>query len=90
MSHNIVINPLKCIFLIFIIVSCSTLVEDENMNKNNVIYKISSIDSNFSNLETLLFVDINTQSLLLIKKVQFWSNIVYLPLIMVQVVKKTV
>ena len=30
--------------------------------------KIQSIDSNFSNLETLLFVDIDTQSLLHIKK----------------------
>ena len=68
MSHNIVINPLKIIFLLFIMASCSTLVEDENMNKNNVIYKIRSIDSSFSNLETLLFVDIDTQSLLHIKK----------------------
>ena len=68
MSLNIVINPLKIIFLLFIMASCSTLVEDENMNKNNVIYKIRSIDSNFINLETLLFVDIDTQSLLHIKK----------------------
>ena len=68
MSLNIVINPLKIIFLFFIMASCSTLVEDENMNKNNVIYKIRSIDSNFINLETLLFVDIDTQSLLHIKK----------------------
>ena len=30
--------------------------------------KIQSIDSNFSNLDTLLFVDIDTQSLLYIKK----------------------
>ena len=68
MSHNIVINPLKTIFLLFIMASCSTLVEDESMNKNNVLYKIQSIDSNFINLETLLFVDIDTQSLLHIKK----------------------
>ncbi len=68
MSLNIVINPLKIIFLFFIMASCSTLVEDENMNKNNVIYKIRSIDSNFINLETLLFVNIDTQSLLHIKK----------------------
>ena len=68
MSHNIVINSLNFIFLLFIIASCSTLVEDENMNKNKIIYKIRSIDSNFINLETLLFVDIDTQSLLHIKK----------------------
>ena len=68
MSQNIIINSVKFIFLLFIIASCSTLVEDENMNKNNVIYKIRSVDSNFSNLETLLFVDIDTQSLLHIKK----------------------
>ena len=37
MSLNIVINPLKIIFLLFIMASCSTLVQDENMNKNNVI-----------------------------------------------------
>ena len=68
MSHNTVINPLKIILLLFLIASCSTLVEDKNTNKNNVMYKIQSIDSNFSNLETLLFVDIGTQSLLYIKK----------------------
>ena len=68
MSHNIVINSLKIIIFLFIIASCSTLVEDKNMNKNNVMYKIQSIDSNFSNLETLLFVDIDSQSLLHIKK----------------------
>ena len=68
MSLNIITSPLKIIFLLFIMASCSTLVEDENMNKNNVIYKIRSIDSNFINLETLLFVDIDTQSLLHIKK----------------------
>ena len=68
MSLNVVINSLKIIFLLFVIASCSTLVEDENMNKNKVIYKIRSIDSNFTNLETLLFVDIDTQSLLHIKK----------------------
>ena len=62
MSLNIVISPLKIIFLLFLMASCSTLVEDENMNK------LQSIDSNFSNLDTLLFVDIDTQSLLHIKK----------------------
>ena len=67
MSRYILINPIKIIFLLFI-ASCSTLVEDNKMNKNNIIYKILSIDSNFSNLETLLFVDIDTQSLLHIKK----------------------
>ena len=68
MSHNTVINPLKIILLLFLIASCSTLVQDKNINKNNVMYKIQSIDSNFTNLETLLFVDIGTQSLLHIKK----------------------
>ena len=68
MSHNTIINPLKIILLLFVIASCSTLVEDKNINKNNIMYKIQSIDSNFSNIETLLFVDISTQSLLHIKK----------------------
>ena len=68
MSLNIEINPLKIIFLLFLTTACSTLVEDKNFNKINLIYKIQSIDSNFSNLETLLFVDIDTQSLLHIKK----------------------
>ena len=68
MSRYIVINPLKIIFLLIITASCSTLVEDKNLNKNNYMNKIQSIDSNFSNLETLLFVDIDTQSLLHIKK----------------------
>ena len=68
MSRYIVINPLKIIFLLIITASCSTLVEDKNLNKNNYMNKLQSIDSNFSNLETLLFVDIDTQSLLHIKK----------------------
>ena len=68
MSRYIVINPLKIIFLLIITASCSTLVEDKNLNKNNYMNKIQSIDSNFSNLDTLLFVDIDTQSLLYIKK----------------------
>ena len=68
MSRNIVTNPLIIIFLLIITASCSTLVEDEKFSKNNIINKIESIDSNFSNLDTLLFVDIDTQSLLHIKK----------------------
>ena len=68
MSRYIVINPLKIIFLLIITASCSTLVEDKNLNKNNYMNKLQSIDSNFSNLDTLLFVDIDTQSLLYIKK----------------------
>jgi hypothetical protein len=68
MSRYIVINPLKIIFLLIITASCSTLVEDKNLHKNNYMNKIQSIDSNFSNLDTLLFVDIDTQSLLYIKK----------------------
>ena len=68
MSRYFVINPLKIIFLLIITASCSTLVEDKNLNKNNYMNKLQSIDSNFSNLDTLLFVDIDTQSLLYIKK----------------------
>ena len=68
MSRYIVINPLKIIFLLIITASCSTLMEDKNLHKNNYMNKIQSIDSNFSNLDTLLFVDIDTQSLLYIKK----------------------
>ena len=68
MSRYIVTNPLKIIFLLIITASCSTLVEDKNLNKNNYMNKLQSIDSNFSNLDTLLFVDIDTQSLLHIKK----------------------
>ena len=68
MSRYIVINPLKIIFLLILTASCSTLVEDKNLNKNNYMNKLQSIDSNFSNLDTLLFVDIDTQSLLYIKK----------------------
>ena len=68
MSRNILINSLKIIFLSIITASCSILMEDKNINKNNIIDKIESIDPNFSNLETLLFVDIDTQSLLHIKK----------------------
>ena len=60
MSRYIVINPLKIIFLLIITASCSTLVEDKNLNKNNYMNKLQSIDSNFSNLDTLLFVDIDT------------------------------
>ena len=38
------------------------------MNKNNILEDINSIDSNYENLNTLLYVDIESQSLLHIKK----------------------
>ena len=41
------------------------------MNKNNILDDIKSLDSNYESLSTLLYVDIESQSLLHIKKVQF-------------------
>ena len=55
------------VFLVFIS-SCSSIVINDNMNKNNILDDIKSVDSNYESLSTLLYVDIESQSLLHIKK----------------------
>ena len=44
--------------------SCSSLIEDKNLNKNNILSKIEFIDNQYFNLSTLLFVDVESQVLI--------------------------
>ena len=51
-----------------LISSCSSIVLNDNMNKNNILEDIKSVDSNYESIRTLLYVDIESQSLLHIEK----------------------
>ena len=58
--HNAFIMICLSVFL----ASCSSLIEDENFNKNSILSKIEFIDNQYFNLSTLLFVDIESQMLI--------------------------
>ena len=58
--HNAIILICLSVFL----PSCSSLIEDKNFNKNSILNKIEFIDTQYFNLSTLLFVDIESQVLI--------------------------
>ncbi len=68
MSRNSLKKFIKIPIFFLLITSCSSLVINENNNKNNTLDKINSIDSQYKNLDTLLYVDIDTQTLVHLKK----------------------
>ena len=68
MSHNKYFILLKSSLIIFFLSSCTSLLEVNNMNKNNYIDTLNSIDPNFIAAENLLYVDIENQSLIYLKK----------------------
>ena len=71
MLHNISNKISKIIILcLFILSSCTTTMLDKTLkfNKNYVLGNIAAIDSSFSDLESLLYVDIKSQNMFLIKK----------------------
>ena len=68
MSHNKYFILLKSSLIIFFLSSCTSLLEVNNMNKNNYIDTLNAIDSNFIAAENLLYVDIENQSLIYLKK----------------------
>ena len=59
---------IKITFILLLISSCSSIVLNDNMNKNNILEDIKAVDSNYESINTLLYVDIESQSLLHIEK----------------------
>jgi hypothetical protein len=68
MSHNIITKIFKILTFLFILSSCSSLQDINKMNKNSTIVELESIDSSYKSLETLIYVDINSQTLSYIVK----------------------
>ena len=68
MSHNKYFILLKSSLIIFFLSSCTSLLEVNNINKNNYIDTLNAIDPNFIAAENLLYVDIENQSLIYLKK----------------------
>ena len=68
MSHNKYFILLKSSLIIFFLSSCTSLLEVNNMNKNNYIDTLNAIDPNFIAAENLLYVDIENQSLIYLKE----------------------
>ena len=68
MSHNKYFILLKSSLIIFFLSSCTSLLEVNNMNKNNYLDTLNAIDPNFIAAENLLYVDIENQSLIYLKQ----------------------
>ena len=68
MSHSIITKNFKILTFLFILSSCSSLQDINKMNKNSTIVELESIDSSYKSLETLIYVDINSQTLSYIVK----------------------
>ena len=71
MLHNISIKALYIIIAFLILLtSCSTVMIDKRLkyNENIVLQEISSVDSSFDTLDSLLYVDISRQNMYLLKK----------------------
>ena len=71
MSHNMSNKISKLTILcLFLLSSCTTTMIDRTTkyDKNKVLSNISAIDSSFSELESLLYVDIKNQNMYLLKK----------------------
>ena len=61
-------NHLLLSFIILFLSSCTALKDINYMNKNNYLYKLKGIDPSFVDSETLLYVDIDTQRMIYLKK----------------------
>ena len=71
MSHNMSNKISKLTILcLFLLSSCTTTMIDRTAkyDKNKVLSNISAIDSSFSELESLLYVDIKNQNMYLLRK----------------------
>ena len=68
MSHNNFINSLIFSFVLIFLSSCSTLKDINYMNKNIYLDKLESIDPSFKKNDTLLYVDIDKQSMIHLNK----------------------
>ena len=62
--------PNILIACLILLTSCSTVMIDKNLkyNENMVLKEISSVDSSFDTLDSLLYVDISRQNMYLLQK----------------------
>ena len=68
MSHNKNFKYFLVLLSAFIISSCAMMIEDEKINKNIILRDIELIDPSYSKIETLLYVDIDSQKMVHIIK----------------------
>ena len=68
MSHKIFINTLIFSFILIFLSSCSTLKNMNYINKNIYLDKLESIDPSYKKIDTLLYVDIDKQSMIHLNK----------------------
>ena len=68
MSHKIFINTLIFSFILIFLSSCSTLKNMNYINKNIYLNKLESIDPSYKKSDTLLYVDIDKQSMIHLNK----------------------
>ncbi len=71
MLLNMPIKAFKITALcLFMLISCTTTMVDKTLkfNKKELLNDIYAVDSSFSDLETLLYVDIKNQNMYLLKK----------------------
>ena len=68
MLHKIFINTLIFSFILIFLSSCSTLKNMNYINKNIYLNKLESIDPSYKKSDTLLYVDIDKQSMIHLNK----------------------
>ena len=68
MSHNKNLIYFFALLSVFFISSCAMMIEEAKTNKNNILRDIELIDPSYSKIETLLYVDIDSQKMVHIKK----------------------
>ena len=68
MSHNKNLIYFFALLSVFFISSCAMMIEEAKTNKNNILRDIELIDPSYSKIETLLYVDIDSQKMVHIIK----------------------
>ena len=68
MSHKKNFKYYFVLLSVFFISSCAMMIEEEKTNKNNILRDIELIDPSYSKIETLLYVDIDSQKMVHIIK----------------------
>ena len=68
MSYYMDLKYYFVLLSVFCISSCSMMIEDAKSNKNMILRDIELIDPSYSTIETLLYVDIDSQKMVHIKK----------------------
>ena len=68
MSNKILKLTILCLFLLSSCATTTMVDRTVKFNKNKVLSTISSVDSTYNQLESLLYVDIKSQNMYLLKK----------------------